>query len=142
MIISAVGCAVLAVCGFYCKSALFFCLILSIFVGIWCLKKKNPTAVTVMILLLIMNISVIAEVFEIYTLSRFEEDTISAEICFEKTTYQKNNYCISEFEVISGEIPKGTKISLSHTPFYCETGEIIDAKISLKSVSKDYRVLL
>lgn len=140
MIISAVGCSVLAVCGFYCKSALFFCLILSIFVGIRCLKKKNPTAVTVMVLLLIMNISVIAEVFEIYSLSRLEGTTENAEICFEKTTYQKNNYCISEFEVISGEIPKGTRLSLSHTPFYCETGEIIDAKISLESVSKGYRV--
>ncbi len=140
MIISAVGCILSAVCGFYCKSVLFLCLILSIFVGIWHLRKKNTTAVTVMILIVIMNLSTAYELWQISSLSKLEYTTKTAEVCFVKTTYQKNNYCISEFEVIDGEIPKGTSISLSHTPFYCETGEIITAQINLEGVSKDYRV--
>ncbi len=140
MIISAVGCAVSAVCGFYFKSVLFLCLILSIFVGIWYLRKKNSTAITVMILIVIMNLSTAYELWQISSLGKLEYTTKTAEVCFVKTTYQKNNYCISEFEVIDGEIPKGTKISLSHTPFYCETGEIITAQINLEGVRKDYRV--
>ena len=140
MIIAAVGCILSAVCGFYFKSALFLCLLMSIFVGIWCLNRKNPTAVTVMILIIIMNISTIYELWQINSLEVFGNTTKTAEICFEKSTYSRNNYCISEFEVVDGDIPRGTRLSLSHTPFYCETGEIIEAKISLEKVSENYRV--
>lgn len=140
MIIAAVGCILSAVCGFYFKSALFLCLLMSIFVGIWHLRKKNTTAVTVMILVVIMNLSTAYELWQISSLSKLENTTRTAEICFEKTDFQKNNYCISEFEVIGGDIPKGTRLSLSHTPFYCETGEIIKAQIRLEALSEDYRV--
>ena len=140
MIIAAVGCILSAVCGFYFKSALFLCLILSIFVGIWCIAKKKSKAVTVVVLILIMNISTVYELWQISSLSKLENTTRTAEICFEKTDFQKNNYCISEFEVIGGDIPNGTRLSLSHTPFYCETGEIIKAQIRLEALSEDYRV--
>lgn len=140
MMISAVGCIISAVCGFYFKSVLFLCVLVSIFVGIWHLRKKNTTAVMVMILVVIMNLSTAYELWQISSLSKLENTTRTAEICFEKTDFQKNNYCISEFEVISGDIPKGTRLSLSHTPFYCETGEIIKAQIRLEKIIEDYRV--
>ena len=140
MMISAVGCTISAVCGYYFKSVLFLCLVLSIFVGIWCLKKRNTTAITVMILIVVMNISTAYEWWQINSLERIENTTKTAELCFEKTDYQKNNYCISQFEVIDGDIPKGTRLSLSHTPFYCETGEIIKAQVKLERVSDSYRV--
>lgn len=140
MMISAVGCIISAVCGYYFKSVLFLCLVLSIFVGIWCLKKRNTTAITVMILIVVMNISTAYEWWQINSLERIENTTKTAELCFEKTDYQKNNYCISQFEVIDGDIPKGTRLSLSHTPFYCETGEIIKAQVKLERVSDSYRV--
>ena len=140
MMISAVGCTISAVCGYYFKSVLFLCLVLSIFVGIWCLKKRNTTAITVTILIVVMNISTAYEWWQINSLERIENTTKTAELCFEKTDYQKNNYCISQFEVIDGDIPKGTRLSLSHTPFYCETGEIIKAQVKLERVSDSYRV--
>ncbi len=139
MLISAVGCTISAVCGFYCKWALLIWAVFLIIGLIITVLKKNSAMVTVIILILIMTLVTFVILEKIQDLNRLTDMNTTAEICYLATTYKSNNYYRSEFEVIDGEIPKGTRLSLGHSPFYCDAGEIIRANITLEEIHSEYK---
>lgn len=141
MLISAVGCVISAVCGFYSFWALAFCLLLFAAFLILSLFKKQSVFTVVWILLVVMCISCFAHIKKAEKLADMADSNINAYISFESTTYKSEGFYRSNFEVVKSEtLPKGTKISLWHTPLNFSLGDILYAKISLSEIDQDYKV--
>lgn len=140
MLISAVACTASAVCGFYCKTALIVLTIVFTAGLVLAAFRKNSSMMVALSLTLIMSLSCFITLKQSKELSLLAGDTASADICYCATTYKSAGYCVSEFEVISSAVlPKGTKLALSHNPFYAECGETIRAEISLEEMKDRYK---
>lgn len=140
MIIAAAGCIVSAVCGFYFKSGVVICLILSILVLLFGIFKKKATLIIIVAIILIVTFSCLNTIKEIDILSAYEDKVISAEICALSTTYKSDMYYRSEVEILNSKrLPKGTKLSLWHSPASFRCGEILRAQIKIEKIDEDYK---
>ncbi|MBO5321454.1 MAG: ComEC/Rec2 family competence protein [Clostridia bacterium] len=140
MLISAVGCVISAVCGFYSFWALALCLLLFAVFLIFSLFKKQAVFTVVWILLVVMCISCFSNLKKAEKLESMADSNINAYISFESTTYKSEGFYRSTFEVVKSEtLPKGTKISLWHTPLNFSLGDILYAQISLSELDEDYK---
>ncbi len=140
MLISAVGCALSAVCVFYSKAALAVCLI--VFSGLLMLSvfRKNASLSVAFLLTVMMTVSCFISTIKISSLNEYSDSVITADICIYETTYKSDGYYISEVETVSEDVlPKNTKLTLYHTPLSVATGEILSAKIKLNKIDDKYK---
>ena len=141
MLISAVGCVISAVCGFYSFWALVLCIVLFISLLILSLFKKQAVFTVVWILLVVMCLSCFSHLIQAKKSANMADSETFSYISFESTTYKSESFYRSNFEVVKSEnLPKGTKISLWHTPLNFSLGDILYAKISLSETDEDYKV--
>ena len=140
MLISAVGCVISAVCGFYSFWALAFCLLLFITFLILSFFKKQAVFTVVWILLVVMCISCFSHLKSIEKLGNMENSDVEAYLSFESTNYKSENIYRSTFEVVRSEsLPKGVKISVWHIPINFSLGDMLYAEISLSETDPDYK---
>ncbi len=141
MLISAVGCVISAVCGFYSfwASGLAFALSL-IFFG-FAFFKKQFSFVFVWLLVAVMCLCCFAEGKKAEKIGNLSDSQANAYLSFDTTTYKSENIYNSTFEVVlDGKLEKGTKVSLWHSPLNFSGGEIINATISLRKIDDDYKL--
>ncbi len=141
MLISAVGCVISAICGFYSfwASGLVFALSL-IFLG-FAFFKKQFSFVFVWLLVAVMCVCSFAEGKKAERIGALAGSEIEAVLSFDATTYKSESIYNSTFEVlVDGKLKKGSKISLWHEPLNFSGGEIINATVSLRKIDDDYKV--
>ena len=141
MLISAVGCVISAICGFYSfwASGLVFALSL-IFLG-FAFFKKQFSFFFVWLLVAVMCLCTFAEGKKAEKIGALAGGQVEAILSFDTTTYKSENIYNSTFEVlVDGKLKKGSKISLWHEPLNFSGGEIINAKISLRKIDDAYKL--
>lgn len=140
MIISAIGCCIISVCGFYSVIALFLAaVVFTLFLSVAIIKRKNSMVIA-MGLILLVAISCFLAILKMENLNSFSNSKISATAVVCENTYKSANIYRSEIEVInSPEIKKGTRLYVWHNPQNFKTGEIIKAEIKLSKISEDYK---
>ncbi len=140
MLISAVGCVISAICGFYSFRALGLISALSlIFLGFAFFKKKF-SFVFVWLLVAVMCFCSFAEGKKAERIGALAGSEVETYLSFDVTTYKSENIYNSTFEVlVDGKLEKGTKVSLWHAPLNFSGGEVINATISLRKIDNDYK---
>lgn len=141
MLISAVGCVISAICGFYSFRASGLILALSLIFSWFAFFKKHFSFVFVWLLVAVMCLCCFAEGKRAEKIGALAGSEVEAILSFDTTTYKSENIYNSTFEVlVDGKLKKGTKISLWHEPLNFSGGEIINAKISLRKIDDAYKL--
>ena len=141
MLISAVGCVISAVCGFYSLKVLGLIFALSLIFISLAFFKKQFSFVFVWLLVAVMCLCTFAEGKKAEKIGALAGSQVEAILSFDTTTYKSENIYNSTFEVlVDGKLKKGSKISLWHAPLNFSGGEIINAKISLRKIDDAYKL--
>ena len=142
MIIAAVGCIIMAVCGFYSDNLLIIFICLSAGFLIISLALRKFKRVVVGGLVMIMGLVCLSTLNEIENLRNFAGKEVTANIIFTETEYKSSAYYRSRCEVIGNSVlPKGTKLTLWHEPADVDSGYIFEAKISLEKIDEEYKAM-
>ena len=140
MIIAAVGCIIMAVCGFYSDNLLMIFICLSAGFLIISLALRKFKRVVVGGLVMIMGLVCLSTLNEIENLRNFAGKEVTANIIFTETEYKSSAYYRSRCEVIGNSVlPKGTKLTLWHDPLDVDSSYVFKAKISLEEIDADYK---
>ena len=142
MIIAAVGCIIIAVCGFYSVNLLiiFICLCVCFLILSVVLRKFKTVVASGLIV--IMGLVCLSTLKEIAGLENLTGKEVTANIVFTETDFKSSSYYKSRCEVIGDSVlPKGTKLSLWHKPADVDSGYIFKAKISLEKIDEEYKAI-
>ena len=142
MIIAAVGCIIIAVCGFYSVNLLiiFICLCVCFLILSVVLRKFKTVVASGLIV--IMGLVCLSTLKEIEGLENLTGKEVTANIVFTETDFKSSSYYKSRCEVIGDSVlPKGTKLSLWHKPADVDSGYIFKAKISLEKIDEEYKAI-
>ena len=141
MLISALGCVISAVCGFYSLKVLGLIFALSLIFISLAFFKKQLSLVFVWMLVAVMCLCTFAEGKKAEKIGALAGSQVEAILSFDTTTYKSENIYNSTFEVlVEGKLKKGSKISLWHEPLNFSGGESINAKISLRKIDDAYKL--
>lgn len=140
MLIAAVGCSVISVCGYYSVKALFFAAaVFSVFLSV-AVAKRNTACTVAVLLILLTAVSCFTMSGRIRNLNNFSSSKISAEIVVCENTYKSEQIYRSEVEILNcDKLSRGTKLALWHKPSVIQNGQIIKAEIRLGKIEDEYR---
>ena len=142
MIISAVGCIIIAVCGFHSFNLLIIFICLSVGFLVLSVVLRKLKMVVASGLIVIMGLVCLYTLKEIAGLQNFAGKEVTANIVFTETDFKTSSYYKSRCEVIGDSVlPKGTKLSLWHKPADVDSGYIFKAKISLEKIDEEYKAI-
>lgn len=140
MLISALGCAIVSVCGFYSPLLLLAVSVLFILSLGFTILRKIPAIAFALSLVLIAALNCFGTLSEIKELEKLSGINVNVKAVVCSTTYKSDAVYSSEVEVISSDIlPENTKISVVYSPQILEEGEIITAKIKISRIKDDYK---
>ena len=142
MIMAAVGCIIIAVCGFHSVNLLIIFIFLSVGFLILSVVLRKLKGIVASGLIVIMGLVCLYTLKEISDLENFAGKEVTANIIFTETEYKSSDVFRSTCEVVGGSVlPKGTKLSLWHEPADVDSGYIFEAKISLKKIDEEYKAM-
>lgn len=142
MIMAAVGCIIIAVCGFHSVNLLIIFICLSVGVLILSAVLRKLKMVVAGGLIVIMGLVCLSTLKDIAGLQNFSGKEITANIIFTETEFKSSAYYRSRCEVIGDSVlPRGTKLTLWHEPADVDSGYIFEAKISLEKIDEEYKAI-
>ena len=142
MIMAAVGCIIIAVCGFHSVILLIIFICLSVGFLVFSAVLRKLKMVVASGLIVIMGLVCLYTLKEIAGLQNFAGKEVTANIIFTETEYKSSYVFRSTCEVIGESVlPKGTKLSLWHDPADVDSGYVFEAKISLEKLDEEYKAI-
>ena len=140
MLISAIGCCIVSVCGFYSEIVLFLAAVIFTVFFSAAIIKGNNSMIIALCLILLAALNCFLTILKIQNLNTFANSKASITAVACENTYKSEEIYRSEIEVINSvSFEKGTRLYVWHRPKNLKSGEIIKAEIKLNKISEDYK---
>ncbi len=115
------------------------CCLVSIILVLLILFKSRAELILVFLLLIPLMLNTINLRSDINRAEAVNERTAVCRLCIYAITYESNDFCVAEAQVMGGGLEKGSKLSLLYKDERLYVGQTIDAKVNLKTVDDEYR---
>jgi len=142
MMIAAIGCVLISVCGFYSLWLLFIVAVIFSFVLAVGIAKRRVKMIIVVAIVLLAALNSFGANIKINKTEKFANMWINPTVTFCETTYTHEDFHLGTFEVMEDSVlEKGTKLSLWYSSDI-EAGERVKAVIKLLPIEGKYKAAL
>ena len=140
MMIAAIGCIAVSVCGFYSAWWLFVLSLFFIFFLVCAILKSNIGMIFAIAVVLLTSLNCFGAIIKADRLGDLRGKEIRARVNFCSLEYESEEYNRGIVEVLEcSSIEKGTKISVTFYENVLQNGDIFIADMKLTGVAEEYK---
>ncbi len=141
MLVTAVGCCVTAVCGFYFENLLLGLLIIVLIpLTVWLILSKYYKGVIVTLLIGMVSVSCLSTLNSINNNSKLMGTYVTGDFVLTEKNFETAYSRLDCFEVQkSNTLKRGTKIYAWHKSFSAQRGDVVSGSLLLENIEDEYR---
>lgn len=115
------------------------CVAVSLMLALTILFKARAELILVFFMLIPLMINTVKLRADINKSEKTDQMTVACRLCICDITYESNDFCVAEAEILSGQLEKGSKLSLTYSDTELYVGQVVEAKLKLRNIDSEYR---